>query len=165
MDVRNYMGWGYVLAIIERACDRKNPRSTIISTADWSEYFRRPGRTFPLVLRKAMNAKALTEEDHMEIAGAMDLVDADYAQHEPENGIGLDAQSKMILSYYHYDTEGYTVKEAAEILGVSVQAVYKLLKNGTIDGMSRKGKMTVFKHRFDAYAEQRKQERRKEEGE
>ncbi len=37
-----------------------------------------------------------------------------------------------------------TVKEAAEELGVSVQAVYKMLDSGTLRGLTRGGSKRVF---------------------
>lgn len=132
--------WGYYLAAMKRIIER-NGRE--ISDALLDDYTRRP-RTAFVRLHKLVGMRNITEEEREEIGGILTAIDMDDDRGTTANPCSYEEQGIMLLAFHHYDKNQMTVKEAAEELGVSVQAVYKMLDSGTLRGLTRGGSKRVF---------------------
>lgn len=143
------VGWGYFLAIIDRAIAAKNDGRGV-SLADDKNFTLYPREIMPQLMRQAMALHAITPEINEEIGAALCMVDPKSKHGTRKDPLTVYDQGEVMLARMHYDPNRVPVSQAAEELGVSVQAVYKMLKEGRLSGLKVGGRMGVFRSSLDS---------------
>lgn len=132
--------WGYYLAAIDRIVTEHGME---IKDAMLDDFLRRPKIAF-VKLHRLVKMRDFTDEENEEIGLILTAIESGDDRGTNSNPCSIDDQGKILLAYHHYDKNRMTVKEAADELGVSTQAVYKMLKSGALRGVGARGSRMVF---------------------
>lgn len=132
--------WGYFLAAITRML---RERGSDVNDCELDDFVLHPKTGF-VKLYKKVRMRPFTDEEDAEIGAILSMVDASDERGTRARPCNMEEQGVIMLSLYRYDRDQMTVKEAAEELGVSTQAVYKMLKSGALRGVGSRGSRMVF---------------------
>ncbi len=141
-------GYGYFLKAITTAMEENSGGSVRLNDTEFDNFTRFPKSQLAIVMRKASIA-GLTAEDEERIADALAMVARDYPKGDKSKPMGSADVANIMLAYMHYDLDQMTVADAAEELGVSVQAVYKMLDDGKLNGIKGARGRRVFRSSLD----------------
>ena len=141
-------GYGSFIKAITTAMEENSGGSVRLNDTEFDNFTRFPKSQLAIVMRKASIA-GLTAEDEERIADALAMVDPDYPKGSKERPMTAADVADIMLAYMHYDVRQLSVSQAAEELGVSTQAVYKMLDGGKLHGVKGTGGRMVFRSSVD----------------
>lgn len=118
-----------------------------ISDGKKAQYQRQPGVGFVEMTQLCYRMGVMGEDEADMMAALANDIDADDLN--ATEGLPMAKQGVYLLEHIHQASfDAVTVAEAAEIMGVSTQRVYRLLSDGKLRGVTLRGKRMVF--RFSA---------------
>lgn len=110
-----------------------------LTESEYLNFCSNPGNNLGLIMKK-LGLKKLNDRDEEQLMTILNLIDHEKVKNEYLN---LVDQGPLLLAYFQYDSNWMTRKEAADELGLSVQAVDKLFKSGSLLGFKDPGNGSI----------------------
>lgn len=135
MEGRELKAVGAMLRVLVDAVERKGG---VVSGNELSSAYERPMQWIARFMHRALAENALGPGDDDMLAALSDVIES-----ECPDRLTLEQQGSVMLGYRQHEARTVSAKEAAGMLGVSVQRVSQLIADGSLKGYKVRGKWRV----------------------